>query len=112
MPLILRDRLGVFSLFPLFFINLVASTAAVILHKIYPVVATVALGVYVYVLLLQTRLMALLLVSGWVTTPIIAQFTHEFSVDVAVYSMGVFTASVVAAHLIAIVLSAITGFRI
>ena len=112
MPLILRDRLGVFSLFPLFFLNLVASTATVILHKIYPVVATVALGVYVYVLLLQTRLMALLLVSGWVTTPIIAQFTEYITMFQATYSMGVLTASVVAAHLVAFTISAVTGFRI
>lgn len=112
MPLVLRDRVGIFGLFPLFFINLAVSTISVILYKIYPTVAVVFLGLYVYALLLQTRLMALLLVSGWVTTPIIAQYTQEFSTGVAVYSMGVLTASVIAAHLIAVAISAVTGFRI
>ncbi|MBP1986965.1 hypothetical protein [Halolamina salifodinae] len=112
MPLVLRDRVGLFGLFPLFFLNLAVSTAAVILYRIVPIVALALAWAYLYVLLLQTRIMAVLVVTGFVTTPIIARFTDAFTPDVAVYSMGVLAASVVAAHLVAVVISALTGFRI
>lgn len=112
MPLIFRDRVGLFSLFPIFFLNLAVSTASVILYRIYPTVAVVFLGVYLYILLLQTRIMAVLIVTGSITTPIIAQFTGEFTPQIALYSMGVFAGSVIVAHLIAFTVSAVTGFRV
>jgi len=112
MPLILRDRVGIFALFPIFFLNLAVSTAAVILYRFAPVVAVALAWAYMYVLLLQTRLMALLLVSGWIVTPLIAHFTDAITMFQSVYAMGVLTASVLAAHLVAFTISALTGFRI
>ena len=112
MPLMLRDRVGIFALFPIFFINIAVSTATVILYRFFPTLAVVLAWVYMYVLLLQTRLMAVLLVSGWIVTPLIAHFTDAITMFQSVYAMGIFTATTVAAHLVAVFISALTGFRI
>lgn len=112
MPLVLRDRLGLFSIFPIAVINLIVPAVVLFVYQLKPTVALVCAWVYVYILFIQTRLMALLIVSGWVTTPLIAHFTEYITMYQSVYSMGVFTATVIAAHLVAFGISALTGFRI
>jgi hypothetical protein len=112
MPLVLRDRLGLFSIFPIAVINLIVPAVVLFVYQFQTTVALVCAWVYVYLLFIQTRLMAALLISGWVMTPLIAHFTEYITMFQATYSMGVFTGTVIAAHLVAFGISAITGFRL
>ncbi|MFQ3319594.1 MAG: hypothetical protein ACI80F_001664, partial [Natronomonas sp.] len=51
MPLVLRDRLGLFSIFPLFGFNILASTIFLALYRISPTLSVVLAWAYMYVLL-------------------------------------------------------------
>lgn len=112
MPLVLRDRVGIFGLFPIFFLNIAVSTAAAILYRIEPVVGVVLAWSYMYVLLLQTRIMVLLIISGWIGFPTIAYFVPSLRMDMAILAMSAFSGCVVAAHVVAFGISAVTGFRL
>lgn len=112
MPLAFCDRHGIFSLPLIFILNIAVSITATILLAIEPLLAGLFLWFYVYYLLLQTRLMALLVGVCAVGGSIAAQFSPEVSVSLAIYSAALLGVSSVVAHGFALVVSYLTGFRI
>lgn len=112
MPLVLRDRLSIWSVPWVFVGNLGMILFILIVSEILPWVTVAVAWVYTYLLLIQTRLIAALVISGTVAALIVPRFTDEFTTGVALWCIGIFAVSSVVAHGIAFAISAITGFAI
>lgn len=97
----------------MFFTNLGVIAITLALFEFgYELVAIIIAWLYTYTLLLQTRMMVALLVSGTIAALIVPQVTDELTVSLSLYVVGLLAASVVGAHLVAFAISFITGFRI
>ena len=112
MALVLRDRLSIWALPWVFVANIGITVLTLALyHTVTHWGAIIIAWLYAYALLLQTRMMVALLLSGVVAALIVPQFASELTVELSLYMVGLLAASVAVAHGIAFLISALTGFR-
>lgn len=72
----------------------------------------VAAWVYVYLILIQTRLIAFILGLGGMSSIAIGYFTDSYAFETGVYVVSFLAISCLVAHLLAFGISFATGFRV
>jgi len=109
MSLRLVNRHGLLSLPILFFMNIFVVVASVFLWQLNEWIAVGFAWLYLFYMLVQTRLILILCVFGLVGGVIASGFTSEFSQYQVLYAIGVLFVSSVVAHGVAYIITALTG---
>jgi hypothetical protein len=105
----LVNRHGLLALFPLFFVNIAVVVSSTFLWYINKWVAVGFAWLYLYYLLVQTRIIALLVVVGLVGGLIISGFTSDVSQGQVLYAIGLLAGASIVAHLVAYTITYTTG---
>lgn len=109
MSLRLVNRHGLLSLPIFFFLNIMFLVVSVLLFQVNQVVAVVFAWAYLFYVLVQTRIIVVMVVVGFVGGLIVSGFTPEISQFQVFYAIGLLFVSSVVAHGVAYFITATTG---
>lgn len=110
MPLAMRNTIGIWGIPLLLVLNVSVTVAVVLLQYIEPWLAVILMWFWAYFHLLQTRVMAVILFTGWVCVPIIGAFSEQVSTANGLYALTVLTVATVVVHIIAALITMVIGF--
>lgn len=105
----LVDTLRVRHMFHMFFFNIAVIVASVILFQLNQIVGIVVAWLYLYYILLQTRIILILGLVGIVGGLIVSMYSGSISQFEVIYSYSVFLGASIIAHVFAFTFTRLTG---